>query len=196
MHPPIEHGIPWRTVVWKDLCRTGLDCIAIDQHADGFRAEGRLVGLEGECPLSADYRIDLDTRWRTRSLRADWGLGSERSSLHLVRDESGAWSDDQGPRSDLAGCEDVDLMWTPFTNSLPIRRLGLAIGASAHIQVAWVKPPALDVIPAGQRYTRLSERVYRYESLATAFTADVEVDEDGLVIDYPKLFRRLAVRRG
>jgi hypothetical protein len=32
---------------------------------------------------------------------------------------------------------------------------------------------------------------FRFESPAFDFTADLTVDEDGLVIDYPGLFRRV-----
>ena len=41
-----------------------------------------------------------------------------------------------------------------------------------------------------QRYTRLAERTYRFESLGGGFVRDIEVDEHGLVVTYPGLFRR------
>jgi hypothetical protein len=45
-----------------------------------------------------------------------------------------------GPKEvrDLSGCcENVDVSETPFTNTLPIRRLGLTSGESAEIRVAY-----------------------------------------------------------
>ena len=41
-----------------------------------------------------------------------------------------------------------------------------------------------------QRYTNLGGGRYRFESLDDDFTADLTVDEAGLVVDYPGLFRR------
>lgn len=83
---------------------------------------------------------------------------------------------------------------------LPIRRLGLEPGESADLEVAYVAVPGLAVEPDGQRYTRLEsgghDEIYRYESLESDFVADLPVDADGLVLDYPGLFRRVRPSRG
>jgi hypothetical protein len=42
-----------------------------------------------------------------------------------------------------------------------------------------------------QRYTRLAERRYRYESLESGFAAILDVDEDGLVLTYEGLWERV-----
>ncbi len=45
----------------------------------------------------------------------------------------------------------------------------------------------------GQHYTCLKDgKLYRYEAEDRSFTADLPVDADGLVIDYPTLFQRLS----
>ena len=94
------------------------------------------------------------------------------------------------PMPEYTGAIDVDLAMTPFTNTLPIRRLGLAVGAAADIIVVYVTFPDLAVSADPQRYTRLAERTYRFESLDGGFVRDIEVDEHGLVVTYPGLFRR------
>jgi hypothetical protein len=86
----------------------------------------------------------------------------------------------------------VDLGFTPATNTLPIRRLNLEIGAQREITAAWVKFPELTVQPLRQRYTRLSARLYRYESVGTDFRAEIEVDEEGLVVLYAGGWERIA----
>lgn len=93
----------------------------------------------------------------------------------------------------VAGCLDVDLAFTPATNILPLRRLGLAVGDSREMTAAWVRFPDLSVEPLAQRYTRLDERRVRYESRGGAFTAELEVDELGLVVRYPPLWERVAI---
>lgn len=92
----------------------------------------------------------------------------------------------------VAGCLDVDLAFTPATNLLPLRRLGLAVGESREMTAAWVCFPDLSVEPLAQRYTRLDEHRVRYESLGGTFTAELEVDELGLVVSYPPLWERVA----
>jgi hypothetical protein len=45
-----------------------------------------------------------------------------------------------------------------------------------------------------QRYRCLEAgRLYRYEAVDRSFAADLTVDEDGLVVDYPGLFHRVPV---
>ena len=93
----------------------------------------------------------------------------------------------------LDGCEYVDIADTPFTNTLPVRRLGLVRGSAADITVAYVDGMDLQPWPEPQRYTRLDRDgadVYRFTSLDGGFTADLPVDAEGLVLDYPGLFRR------
>jgi uncharacterized protein len=93
----------------------------------------------------------------------------------------------------VAGCLDVDLAFTPATNILPLRRLHLAVGESREMTAAWVRFPDLSVEPLAQRYTRLDERRVRYESRDGSFTAELEVDDLGLVVSYPPLWARAAV---
>jgi uncharacterized protein len=58
-----------------------------------------------------------------------------------------------------------------------------------------VDPETLSVVPSRQRYLRLAERLWRFELVddPDGFNAELEVDEDGLVLDYPGLFQRVGV---
>lgn len=99
----------------------------------------------------------------------------------------------------MAGCVDVDIGITPATNSLPIKRLKLKAQESRNIKAAYVPlPDQIDEVflprPAEQRYTCLVPgQRYRYEGLFRAFTAELEIDEAGLVLDYPETFRRVRI---
>jgi hypothetical protein len=42
-----------------------------------------------------------------------------------------------------------------------------------------------------QRYTRTGERHYLFEEVSSGFAAELAIDEDGLVLDYPGLCRRM-----
>lgn len=87
---------------------------------------------------------------------------------------------------------DIDVSATPFTNTLPIRRLGLAPGEAREILVAYVAVPALVPEPVWQRYTCLEAgRRYRYEGLFRSYVGELSVDADGLALDYPGTFRRV-----
>jgi hypothetical protein len=91
----------------------------------------------------------------------------------------------------IAGCVDIDLGWSPSTNTIPIRRLNLRVGArSGPLTMAWVRFPDLTLGPLGQDYECLEERRYRYTSRGGGFRAIIEVDDEGLVVEYEGLSQR------
>jgi uncharacterized protein len=110
----------------------------------------------------------------------------------LRGDGRGHWTDGEGARlAHLDGAIDVDMSITPFTNTLPIRRLDLVEGGAREMAVVYVRAPALRVELDHQRYICVEpRRRYRYEAVDGTFAADIEVDADGLVLTYPGLFRR------
>jgi hypothetical protein len=90
------------------------------------------------------------------------------------------------------GALDIDLGWSPSTNTLPIRRLGLEIGqTSGEFIAAWVRFPDLTLQPLPQEYVRLADRQYRYSSRSGAFVANLLVDDDDLVLDYEGFWQRV-----
>lgn len=115
-------------------------------------------------------------------------LGEAPVSLVLSRDSASAWIVNDVTVPALQGCIDVDLGFSPSTNLLPIRRLNLAIGASDAVRAAWVRFPELTVDVLEQRYTRLAEFTYLYESAGGNFRRELTVNEHGFVIDYPGLW--------
>ena len=87
---------------------------------------------------------------------------------------------------------DIDIWPTPFTNTFPMRRELMAIGERRQFLMAWVFAPDLTVHPQPQAYTRIAERLYLFENLdGSGFKAELPVDEDDIVVDYPDLFRRV-----
>lgn len=182
-------------VRWREWEGEGLEhCVCLEED-DGLTLKGVVMttreGLHG-----GQYLVRTDAAFRTRQVRVDYVGGPE---VHVEADGDGHWRDLIGhrPLPELDGCVDVDIRMTPATNTLPIRRLKLRQGESAAIAVAYVAlPEEMDddflPRPAAQRYTCLvPDRRYRYEGLASGFTAELEVDEAGLVMDYPGVFRRV-----
>ena len=93
------------------------------------------------------------------------------------------------------GCVDIDLYGSPFTNSLPIRRLEMTPqDGTAKLSMLYIPFDTFEPVRDGQHYTCIVPgKLYRYAAEDRDFTVDLPVDEDGLVIDYPIYFRRVAV---
>lgn len=128
--------------------------------------------------------------WRTRSARVEGEVGGSPIPFAFAADGTGRWLDDGDPVPDLSGCLDIDLGFTPATNTLPIRRLDLAIGESAPVRSAWLRFPELRLEPLEQTYTREAERRFRYMALVDGepFIARLDVDAFGRVVRYAGLW--------
>jgi uncharacterized protein len=178
-----------RIARWEDWSGRGLQHVVLSDRADAVVAEAVCIVAE-DAGYAARYRIECDAGWRCRALEVEI-IGVARR-LRLRSDGHGRWTDDHDtPLPALDAAVDVDLPITPFTNTLPIRRLTLAAGASAEIDVVYVRTPALSVELDRQRYICIEPlRRYRYEAVDGSFSADLEVDDAGLVLTYPGLFRR------
>jgi hypothetical protein len=49
------------------------------------------------------------------------------------------------------GCRDIDIYYSPFTNALAIRRLGLRLGETRKIDVAFINFPEMKGSAVQQR---------------------------------------------
>jgi len=181
-----------RTVVWKSLLIDGADYCSLWRTLEGWLLKGTALGaLQDKRPMLAEYEIHCDADWRTHRLEVKCSIGSDVKSRSVTVESPGTWRSSGVVLPALRGCDDVDLSVTPATNTLPIRRLNLQVGSSASVIAGWVKFPDLTIEPLSQRYTRLDANTYRYES-NTGFSADIVVDDLGLVISYARGWERLA----
>jgi uncharacterized protein len=180
-----------RVVVWKNLLIDGTDYCGLWHTAEGWLLKGTVVGvLKDQRPTLASYEIHCDENWLTHRAEIERTIGSDVKTLSLIVESRGVWHGSGQELRDIQGCDDVDLAVTPATNTLAIRRLNLQVGNSESIIAAWVKFPELTVQPLSQRYTRVTQNIYRYES-NTGFSAEIVVDDLGLVTTYPGGWERI-----
>jgi uncharacterized protein len=184
-------------VYWAAIGTPGLEHLDLQARADGITADGMVLRYHDGRGLRLWYRLNCDSAWRTRELSVKL-LGEDSVSIWISADEAGNWFDRDGHTIEfLTGCIDVDLMTTPFTNTLPIKRLDLLPGESKEIEVVYVRVPDLNLLRAGQRYTCLEkgagESRYVYESLDSDFKAELVVDEEQLVVSYQGIWERVGI---
>lgn len=175
---------------WVPESGVGAEHLVVRTSAQRIVGEAVLIGDRFGTPYGAHYRLVMAPDWSVREVAIAMTDGR---TLMLSTDGKGAWRDaNDRPMPNLDGCIDVDLSATAFTNTLPIRRLGLVKGERRTIRVAYVAIPDLSVEAAEQAYTCIEpDRRYLYEGLFREFQAELGVDTNGLVEDYPSLFRRV-----
>jgi hypothetical protein len=173
------------TARWRPCDGEGLEHLVLRENDEGTVAESLVIATEATAHFAVRYRIVCDRAWCVRAAEIEM-IGTE-NRLTLSADGQGHWSD-----SALNGAIDIDLTITPFTNTLPIRRLQLQKNAVAEIDVAYVIFPALTLTRERQIYTCLDPmRRYRFATGDGSFTREIDVDAGGLVLTYPSLFSRV-----
>jgi hypothetical protein len=177
-------------ILWRCLFQPGMEHFKLRSLPTGWQLAGTVIAIGDNQPLLVTYTVDCSSDWQTQSVELVVTRGGEERTLSLQADSERRWLRDGAAIDEVAGCVDVDLGITPATNTLPIRRLALAVGEGADVLATWVQFPSLEIRPLSQRYTRLAERVYRYES-DTGFMADLEVDDAGVVTTYPGGWERV-----
>jgi uncharacterized protein len=174
-----------REVVWLAERWVGLEHLSTWSEGGQFVADGLVLAQVDGRPLRLNYLLRCDSSWRVRAAKVEVLPRGPR--LHILSDGDGNWRDELGRELPaLEGAIDVDISVTPFTNTLPIRRLGLQTGGSCSLRVVYVDAPTLSLSIAEQRYTCLDGgaegSLYLFE--AGSLRAELAIDKDGLVIDY------------
>jgi len=173
-----------RTVRWAASAWDGLEHLELRETHNEIVANSALVGSFNNHPHGTRYEIHLGLDWVFRSLLLEQMDGRR---LELWRDGDD-WLLQDKVAEHLAGCVDLDLSGSPFTNTLPIRRLPWKVGEPQRLRMAYVPFDTLVPFADGQIYTRLSPSAFRYQSEDGTFEQTISVDADGLVTDYPTLF--------
>jgi hypothetical protein len=192
-------------LVWTGVEEWLTESAAVDLDGGGLSATGTRLGADPE-PFRVDYRLEAP-KFVTRELELTATAEGWRRHLLLRHDGSGAWNADVGDEGDVPGGRwdgslpdlsdalDIDIENSPLTNTMPILRQGFQREGSGDFVMAFVTTPGLRVEASPQRYehVRATEdgSVVRYISRDGDFTADLEVDDEGLLVHYPRLARRV-----
>jgi hypothetical protein len=181
-----------RALAWRGVEEWLAEHAQVDLDDDGVLATGVQLGADPE-PYLVEYRLDVPSGWITRRLDVEASGAGWRRSLTLEHDGHGRWTANGERISDVDGALDCDLAFSPLTNLMPVRRSGLhERTGSEDFVMAWVSVPDLRLHASPQRYEHVRTGVARFVALDSDFTAELELDEDGLVVRYPRLAERVS----
>jgi uncharacterized protein len=192
-------------LLWTGVEEWLAEAAMVDLAGEGLSATGTQLGAE-PAPYRVDYRLDAPD-FVTRELELTATGEGWRRHLLLRHDGSGAWQaevDDEGEvpggawdasLPDVSEARDIDIEFSPLTNTMPILRHGFQRDGSGDFLMAFVTMPSLRVEASPQHYehVRRTENgsVVRFISKDSDFTADLELDSNGLLAFYPRLARRV-----
>lgn len=160
-----------------------------------IRAYGRIVAAAtaSNPPFSASYDLVTDEGGCTKRLSLTVTLAERERQLSIARDEENMWlvqdQQNQTRRAAFDGALDVDVMFSPFFNTLPIRRLGLhGHSESVTLPVVYVRLPELTVEQSTISYASAADGIKLHSPVAET---TITVDSDGFILDYPALAERI-----
>ncbi len=179
------------TLFWRRVDQPGAEYFSLKTSRSGWQLRGTVLVADGERPFRIYYAIRCDRAWQTRRVKVEIAEGTKVHQIDLRVDTDQRWWQADEELTAFRGCLDIDLGFTPATNTLPIRRLNLAVGESADVVAVWLQFPSLTLRPFAQTYTRLAEDRYRYASEG-GYVNELTVDEVGLVRNYPEAWVRAA----
>lgn len=169
--------------LWHCSLLASCEDASLIETRDGYRLHGLVVLPRGDEPCHIEYDVRCDQGWVPKSCGVRVILPMRVLTIELRSDVVGCWELNGAAQPHLQDCVDIDLGWTPATNTIPIRRLNPAAGDTASVTAAWIRFPELDVVANHQHYTRLASDRWRYRSNQYDFEL-VTDPSSGLVLEY------------
>src|SRR5919109_4015018 len=184
-----ENGVTALSILWRRLDRPGHESARLRSHHSSWHLTGTAIFAHNQRPCRLDYLVRCDAAWHTFSGKVAGWVGNQTIEIELAVDAARRWWLNGTECPAVAGCIDLDLNFSPSTNLLPIRRLGLAIGQAAKVQAAWLRFPSFTLEPLAQLYRRLDLATYRYESGGGGFVTELQLNAAGVRDPFPNFFQ-------
>ena len=174
-----------------------MESVRVQLSGNRIKAYGRIVAAATEVhpAFSASYDLVTDDSGATKRLSLTVTLAERERQLNIARDVENMWlvqdKQNQATREPFGGALDVDVIYSPFFNALPIRRTGLHQKAeSVSLPVVYVRLPELTVDTVTIDYTS-SAAGGGIELTSPVAETTVTVDDEGFILDYPGLAERI-----
>ncbi|PKF74161.1 putative glycolipid-binding domain-containing protein [Chryseobacterium sp. PMSZPI] len=180
-----------KTLIWQGIAFQSLEYFKLEEHNKKHIVTSRVIGYYQNSVYTLDYHLTIDQDWNILSFLIESEVNTIKHTLtgKKIQDD---WEINNVINPDFKDFPFIDISLTPFTNTLPINNLRLAENSSQEIKVIYIDVLNKVIKPVTQQYTRISADQYRYDNLQTDFTADISVDENGLIVNYPELFEKIA----
>lgn len=176
-------------ILWTCLDKDGHDACRIVRDAAGWTLQGAAVCRQAGQVAHLGYRLHCDPQWSSIRATVDGWVGSRNMGVEIVRTAPGCWLVNGRVEPSLAGLQDIDLGFTPASNTSAIRRLNLKDGETAGCVAVWLDSADWEVKALHQTYRRIHAHAYDYSAPGLDFRATLAVDDFGVVTEYPGLWQ-------
>jgi uncharacterized protein len=187
---------PWPAILtWRAHDVSRMESVRVQLSGNRLKAYGRIVAAatSSHPAFSASYDLVTDDAGATKRLSMTVTLAERERQLSIARDEENMWlvqhHSGESKRAAFDGALDVDVIFSPFFNALPIRRIGLYQRTeSIACPVVYVRLPEMSVDPVTISYSSAADGIKLHSPVAET---TITVDSDGFILDYPGLAERI-----
>jgi hypothetical protein len=186
----------WPAILtWRAHDVPRMESVRVHLSGNRIKAYGRIVAAATAThpAFSASYDLVTDEAGATKRLSMTVTLAERERQLSIARDEENMWlvqqQNGETRRAAYDGALDVDVIFSPFFNALPIRRTGLYEHSdSISCPVVYVRLPDLTVETAVISYSSAPDGIKLHSPVAET---TITVDADGFILEYPGLAERI-----
>lgn len=178
-------------IIWKGKLYHSIENCILKTTQSGNEINSTIIGNHHKHIYKVDYHITTNEKWETSSVTVQTQFDNSRELITLDKRDRSWWLNGS-LKVEFSQINDIDISLTPFTNSLPINRLQWLKKEPQVIDVIYLDIIGRKIEPARQVYRKHSKNRYTYENFDRSFKASVQVDRDGLVKNYQKLFKMMA----
>ncbi len=183
-------------LTWRAPDVPRMESVRVQLSGNRIKAYGRVVAAATSAhpAFNASYDLVTDETGATKRLSMTVTLAERERQLSVARDEENMWlvqeHSGQTSRSSYDGALDVDVIFSPFFNALPIRRAHVMPGSgeAVTVPVVYLRVPDLSVDIAHISYTAKDDSIALKSPVADT---TVTVDANGFILDYPGLAERI-----
>jgi uncharacterized protein len=188
----------WPAILtWRAHDVPRMESVRVQLSGHRIKAYGRIgaAATPSHPAFSASYDLVTDDRGATKRLSLTVTLAERERQLSIARDEENMWlvqdHQNQSKRAAYDGALDVDVIFSPFFNALPIRRTGLYERAdSIALSVVYVRLPDLSVEQVAISYSSAGPGA-GIKLVSPVADTTISVDDEGFILDYPGLAERI-----
>ncbi|MGA8329461.1 MAG: putative glycolipid-binding domain-containing protein [Mycobacterium sp.] len=186
-------------LTWRDAeDARRMESVRVQLSGKRIKANGRIVAAATDTnpAFAAYYDLLTDENGATKRLGMTVTSAERERQLVVARDNENMWlvTDHRGDsRAAYDGALDVDVVFSPFFNALPIRRLGLHERADAvTVPTIYVNLPAMSIASAPVSYSSPAPGSGDGIKVHSPVSETVlTVDDHGFIVDYPNLAERI-----
>ncbi|MEM7641024.1 MAG: putative glycolipid-binding domain-containing protein [Pseudomonadota bacterium] len=176
------------TVLWRRLDQQGHDACRIAATARGWTIEGTAVFEQNGAAACLTYHLFCDGAWRSRRASVSGWIGENSLDLSLQHEGAGDWRINGETDPSLRDLDDIDLGFTPASNTNAIKRMNLSEGFGADCVAVWLDTEDWTIKRLPQSYHRTGPQTFAYVSPQHEYRATLVTDGFGAITEYPGLW--------